>query len=421
MGTGQPTTSKKDAGSLHCPISSWNLTLLSTSSIPSSARRMPARSRGPRGRAFEIDSGDVEARAVAGTFEFPFPLQPARRAAQVRADRDQGVNQVLPLVPVGVDDPHAVLRDQLRGDRSQVEIGGRPDLELAGRLGQNVGQHEPRRGQRRDAGRRGQHRPGRRHTQSPGGWRRARRERRRLPGRHFGESCPAAVRPSGRRPPVSAASADGPPVWRAWRLQLVPRRIRRPRQAAPRRAFPPPIILDRRRPLPALSVSHGRRLFASRRRCGGRWGSGALACRGARGSENIGRRFRFPARGRFRGRLRGWCWLRFAGLTRRCGGRLRRPAALRAAARMSAVDFGLAPGAGFAAGFGGVGFSAAAGAGAVGSAGTSAGGAGSAPPPLRRLRSRRRKNVFGAQFFGSTTLGFIRHGRPPRHARLRKN
>ena len=42
--------------------------------------------QGPGGRALEIDPGDIEAAAVAGTFEFLLAGQPVGRAAQVRAD-----------------------------------------------------------------------------------------------------------------------------------------------------------------------------------------------------------------------------------------------------------------------------------------------------------------------------------------------
>ena len=69
---------------------------------------MAIRSSG-RGRgSLEIDSRDVKARAVARTFEFAFAFQPVRRAAEVRANGLQGVDQVFAVVVV-VDQPHAVL------------------------------------------------------------------------------------------------------------------------------------------------------------------------------------------------------------------------------------------------------------------------------------------------------------------------
>src|SRR4051812_7865704 len=46
---------------------------------------------GPGRRAFEVDSGHVEAAAVAGTLELVLGRQPVGRAAEVRADRDQRV------------------------------------------------------------------------------------------------------------------------------------------------------------------------------------------------------------------------------------------------------------------------------------------------------------------------------------------
>src|SRR3954468_6984548 len=44
----------------------------------------------PRGWAFEVDAGDVIARAVTRTFEFRFGAEPIRNAAEVRARRREG-------------------------------------------------------------------------------------------------------------------------------------------------------------------------------------------------------------------------------------------------------------------------------------------------------------------------------------------
>src|SRR4051794_19096632 len=49
----------------------------------------------PGGRALEVDAGDVEARAVAGTLELLLALQPVGRASQVRAGRAQRVDDAV--------------------------------------------------------------------------------------------------------------------------------------------------------------------------------------------------------------------------------------------------------------------------------------------------------------------------------------
>src|SRR6516164_6422159 len=46
-----------------------------------------------RRRAFKVDARNVEAAAVAWTFEFLLAFQPLRRAAEVSASRAQGVNR----------------------------------------------------------------------------------------------------------------------------------------------------------------------------------------------------------------------------------------------------------------------------------------------------------------------------------------
>src|SRR5437867_11670688 len=55
-----------------------------------------------RGRALEVDPGHVIAAAVARAFELLFRGEPVRRAAEVRADRDEGIHD--PLVGIA-DDP----------------------------------------------------------------------------------------------------------------------------------------------------------------------------------------------------------------------------------------------------------------------------------------------------------------------------
>src|SRR6185295_13553208 len=60
----------------------------------------------PRRRPFEVDAALVIAAAVARALELVLGLQPGRRAAEVGADGDEGVDP-----PLVMDDPHAVLVD----------------------------------------------------------------------------------------------------------------------------------------------------------------------------------------------------------------------------------------------------------------------------------------------------------------------
>ena len=66
--------------------------------------------QGTRGGAFEVDSRNVEAAAVTRAFEFLLVGQPVGRAAQVRADRLEGVDDVLAVIAGGADDPEAPFR-----------------------------------------------------------------------------------------------------------------------------------------------------------------------------------------------------------------------------------------------------------------------------------------------------------------------
>jgi len=70
----------------------------------------------PRRRTFEVDAVDIEPGAVTGALELLLPLQPTRRAAEVRADRGERVNQVPAVVGVGVNDPNAAGRLELLRD-----------------------------------------------------------------------------------------------------------------------------------------------------------------------------------------------------------------------------------------------------------------------------------------------------------------
>ncbi len=137
-------TGMKLAGSFHCPISSWNVRLLSTSIWPSLAMRDRVALQRPRGRAFEVDAVLVKPAAVAGAFEFLLRFEPVRRAAQVRADALEREDLLLAVV-FGVDDPHAELRLESLFDLPGRKLVGRADLEPARRLAKNVREHEPHR------------------------------------------------------------------------------------------------------------------------------------------------------------------------------------------------------------------------------------------------------------------------------------
>src|SRR5207249_7573928 len=78
----------------------------------------------PRGGAFEVHAGDVEAAAVAGALELLVRLQPVGRAAEVRAGRAQGVNLALVL-----HDPHVAVFEVV-GDLTFFEIARVADLHL---------------------------------------------------------------------------------------------------------------------------------------------------------------------------------------------------------------------------------------------------------------------------------------------------
>src|SRR5262249_34418622 len=89
-----------------------------------------------RGGAFEVDAGDVEAGAVARALELGGRFEPVGRAAQVRAGGAQRVD--LALV---TDDPEVLVLEAIH-DLAVFEALGRADLDLAGRLGEDVGEHE---------------------------------------------------------------------------------------------------------------------------------------------------------------------------------------------------------------------------------------------------------------------------------------
>ncbi len=98
----------------------------------------------PGGRPFEVDAALVEPAAVAGALELVLRVEPVRRAAEVGADGDQGVDP-----PAVVDDPDAVLVHEPRVHHPGLEVLGLAHLEARGRLEEDVGEHEPPHG--RDA------------------------------------------------------------------------------------------------------------------------------------------------------------------------------------------------------------------------------------------------------------------------------
>src|SRR5439155_11164240 len=89
-----------------------------------------------RGRAFEVDAGDLEAAAVAGAFELLLALQPVRRATEVRAGGAESVDEA-----VVAHDPGVLVLVAL-DDFTVLVLVLEADLELARRLGQNVGEQE---------------------------------------------------------------------------------------------------------------------------------------------------------------------------------------------------------------------------------------------------------------------------------------
>src|SRR5438132_11266240 len=93
----------------------------------------PALQRARR-RPLEVDAGDVEAGAVARALELLLALQPVGRAAEVRAGGAQGVQSA-----VVADDPEVLVLEAV--DDLAVLVGvGRAGLDLAGRLGEDVGE-----------------------------------------------------------------------------------------------------------------------------------------------------------------------------------------------------------------------------------------------------------------------------------------
>src|SRR5947207_9161931 len=97
----------------------------------------PALERARRG-TFEIHPRNLEAAAVAGTVKFLLLVPPIGRAAQVRASRAQGINDVAAQVVILMADDPGALRLEALDDFLRLILVGRADFELAGRLGENI-------------------------------------------------------------------------------------------------------------------------------------------------------------------------------------------------------------------------------------------------------------------------------------------
>src|SRR5579864_2233752 len=93
----------------------------------------------PRGRAFEVHAGDVEAAAVAGALELLRLFQPVRCAAQVRAGGAQGVD--LALV---ANHPHVFVFEAV-GYFAFFEVIWQAHVHLARRLREHIRKHEAQR------------------------------------------------------------------------------------------------------------------------------------------------------------------------------------------------------------------------------------------------------------------------------------
>src|SRR5215470_593639 len=86
--------------------------------------------RGP----LEVDAGLVEAAAVARALELVLGGEPARRAAEMRALREERVETFL-----GADDPHALVLLVLLAHLADRVVAGEAGLEGGGRLEEDAG------------------------------------------------------------------------------------------------------------------------------------------------------------------------------------------------------------------------------------------------------------------------------------------
>src|SRR6476659_3693861 len=113
--------------------------------------------QGTRGRSLEVHSRLVIAAAVARALELVLRRQPVRRAAEVRADGNEGVHRIF-----GAHDPDAELLFPALVDFADGVVVDEAGLELLDRLEENIGEHEASEdaGQAAESG--GERNPGRR-------------------------------------------------------------------------------------------------------------------------------------------------------------------------------------------------------------------------------------------------------------------
>src|SRR5262245_53684820 len=110
--------------------------------------------QGARRRPLEVDATLVEAAAVAGTLELVLHHQPARRAAEVRALREDGVD-ALGLA----HDPDALVLLELRAHLADREVAGEARLEGCRGLEEHAREGGAYRREERDAGEGAEDRP----------------------------------------------------------------------------------------------------------------------------------------------------------------------------------------------------------------------------------------------------------------------
>src|SRR5262249_26309634 len=100
-----------------------------------------------RSRALEVDAALVEAAAVAGALELVLGDEPARRASEVGALREDRVDAF------GLaHDPHALVLLELRAHLADREVGGEARLERRRGLEEHARERGADRRQERDAG-----------------------------------------------------------------------------------------------------------------------------------------------------------------------------------------------------------------------------------------------------------------------------
>ena len=100
-----------------------------------------------RGGPFKVDAVFVKSATMAGTFKLLLGFQPVGRAAQVRADRFQGIDLLLPL-KLAVDDPDTELSHKFCFDFARRESFFGPHLKSTWGFSQHVWKHKTGESQR---------------------------------------------------------------------------------------------------------------------------------------------------------------------------------------------------------------------------------------------------------------------------------